>query len=97
MRIFAHQGRHVAPIGVKVGLEEGDPKVPLLQAKFHSIGATVRVYGPKKTKFLLRFDQNVEFKRPAGAYPLPYFSAHVCAMSIVAKRSPISATAELLF
>jgi len=51
----------------------------------------------QKTKFLLRFDQNVEFKRPAGAYPLPYFSAHVCAMSIVAKRSPISATAELLF
>jgi len=73
LRIFAHQGRHVAPIGVKVGLEEGDPKVPLLQAKFHSIGATVRVYGPKKTKFLLRFDQNVEFKRPAGAYPLRDF------------------------
>ena len=24
-------------------------------------------------KFLLRFDQNVEYKRPAGAYPLRYF------------------------
>jgi len=26
--------------------------------------------GPQKLKFLLRFDQNVEYKRPAGAYPL---------------------------
>ena len=24
--------------------------------------------GPQKLKFLLRFDQNVEYKRPAGAY-----------------------------
>ena len=29
--------------------------------------------GPQKLKFLLRFDQNVEHKRPAGAYPLRYF------------------------
>jgi len=28
---------------------------------------------PKKLKFLLRFDQNVEYKRPAGAYPLRDF------------------------
>jgi len=26
--------------------------------------------GPQKLKFLLRFDQNVEYKRSAGAYPL---------------------------
>jgi len=26
--------------------------------------------GPQKLKFLLRFDQNVEYKRPAEAYPL---------------------------
>ena len=25
---------------------------------------------PPKLKFLLRFDRNVEYKRPAGAYPL---------------------------
>jgi len=25
---------------------------------------------PQKLKFVLRFDQNVEYKRPAGAYPL---------------------------
>jgi len=53
------------------------PKVPssigpLLHAKFHPIGATTRVY-PQKLKFLLRFDQNVEYKRPAGAYPLRDF------------------------
>ena len=29
--------------------------------------------GPPKWKFLLRFDQNVEYKRPAGAYPLRDF------------------------
>ena len=26
--------------------------------------------GPPKLKFLLRFDRNLEYKRPAGAYPL---------------------------
>jgi len=29
--------------------------------------------GPPKLKFLLRFDQNVEYKRPAAAYPLRDF------------------------
>jgi len=29
--------------------------------------------GPQKLKFLLRFDQNVEYKRPTGAYPLRDF------------------------
>ena len=29
--------------------------------------------GPPKLKILLRFDQNVEYKRPAGAYPLHDF------------------------
>ena len=29
--------------------------------------------GPRKLKFLLRFDQNVEYKRPARAYPLRDF------------------------
>jgi len=31
---------------------------------------TLRQISPPKLKFLLRFDQNVEYKRPAGAYPL---------------------------
>ena len=30
-------------------------------------------YRTPKLKFLLRFDQNVEYKRPAGAYPLRDF------------------------
>jgi len=34
------------------------------------IGATI---GPQSRIFLLRFDQNVEYKRPAGAYPLRDF------------------------
>jgi len=29
--------------------------------------------GPPKLKFLLKSDQNVEYKRPAGAYPLRNF------------------------
>ena len=29
--------------------------------------------GSQKLKFLLRFDQNVEYKRPAGVYPLRDF------------------------
>ena len=29
---------------------------------------------PPKLQFLLRFDQNVEYKRPAGAYPLRDFN-----------------------
>jgi len=35
--------------------------------------APMRVQNPQKLKFLLRFDQNVEYKRPAGAYPLRDF------------------------
>ena len=42
LRIFAPQGRHVAPMGVKFGTEEGT-EGPLLRAKFHPIGATIRV------------------------------------------------------
>ena len=32
-----------------------------------------KAIGPSKLKFLQRFDQNVEYKRPAGAYPLRDF------------------------
>ena len=43
---------------------------------FHPAGATRctdKGVGPQKLKFLLRFDRNVEYKRPAGAYPLHDF------------------------
>ena len=60
LRFFAPQGRHVAPIGVKF-------------AKFHPHRCNDKGVGPPKLKFLLRFDRNVEYKRPAGAYPLRDF------------------------
>jgi len=64
LRFFAPQGRHVAQIGVTFGKEEGTgANVPTFAyvANFTPIGARVRVY--PKLKFLLRFDQNVEYKR----------------------------------
>ena len=42
LEVFAPAGRHVAPMGVKYGMEEGNAG-PLLHAKFHPIGAMVRV------------------------------------------------------
>jgi len=45
----------------------------LLHAKFHPYRCNDKGVGPPKLKFLLRFDQNVEYKRPAGAYPLRDF------------------------
>ena len=42
-------------------------------AKFHPHRCNDKDVGLQKLKFLLRFDQNVEYKRPAGAYPLRDF------------------------
>jgi len=55
-------------MGVKFGMEEGifGP----LHAKFHPHRCNDKGVGPPKLNFLLRFDQNVEYKRPAGAYDL---------------------------
>jgi len=58
LTFFAPQGRHIAPMGVKFGVEG-----PLER----------QGVGPQKLKFVLRFDQNVEYKRPAGACPLRDF------------------------
>jgi len=69
LRFFAPQGRHVEPMGVKFGTEEG-PKFPSSVPNFSPIGLE---YGTPKLKFLLRFDQNVEYKRPAWAHPLRHF------------------------
>ena len=70
--------RPVAPMGVKFGMEEGtytsvSTYGPLLHAKFHPHRCNDKGVGPPKLKFLLRFDRNVEYKRPAGAYPLRNF------------------------
>ena len=67
--VFTPQGRHVAPMGVKFGMEEGTHG-PLLHAKFLPHRCNDKSVGPPKLKFVLRFDRNVEYKRPAGAYPL---------------------------
>ena len=45
--------------GVKFGMG------PLLHAKRHPQQCNDKGVGPQKLKFLLRFDQNVEYKRPA--------------------------------
>jgi len=42
-------------------------------AKFHPHRCNHKGIGPPKLKFLLRFDQIVEYKRPAGAYPMRDF------------------------
>jgi len=55
-------------MGVKFGMEEGTLG-PLIRAKFHPNQCNDKGIGPPKLKFLLRFDKNVEYKRPAGAYP----------------------------
>jgi len=79
LRFFAPQGRHVAPMGVKFGIEEGT-EGPLLHAKFYPHRYNDKGVGPPKLKFLLRFDRNLEYKRPAGAYPLHDFhkNCRVC-------------------
>jgi len=62
-------------MGVKFRTEEETER-----AKFHPHRYNDKGVGPPKLKFLLRFDQNLEYKRPAGAYPLCDFhkSCRVC-------------------
>ena len=50
-------------MGVKFGTKEE-------LAKFHLHRCNDKGIGPLKLKILLIFGQNVEYKRPAGAYPL---------------------------
>ena len=50
-----------------------DSHFALLHAKFHPHRCNDKGVGPPKLKFLLRFDRNLEYKRPAGAYLLRDF------------------------
>ena len=68
LRFFARQGRHVAPIGVKFGVEEVPPPRQISPQSVQRLG-----YRSPKTEIFLRFDQNVANRRPAGAYPLRDF------------------------
>jgi len=58
-------------MGVKYGTEEGT--LGPLRAKFHPHWCNDKGIGPPKLKLLLRFDQNVEYKRLAAAYALRNF------------------------
>jgi len=69
---FAPQGRHVALMVVKFGMEDWTEGL-LPHAECHPHRCNDKDIGLPKLKFLLRFDQNVEYKRPAGAYPLRDF------------------------
>ena len=62
-------------MGVKFGMEEGtfETEGRLLHAKFHHHLCNDKGVEPPKLKFLLRFGQNVEYKRSAGAHPLRDF------------------------
>jgi len=61
-------------MGVKFGTEEGT-KGPLIHAKFHPNMCNDKGVGPPKLKyFLLRFDQNVEYKRLQGRIPCAIFT-----------------------
>ena len=61
-------------MGVKFGMEEGTDPRPLLHAKFHPHRCNDKGVGPQNLNFYsLRFDRNLEYKRPAGAYPLRDF------------------------
>jgi len=71
LRFFCPTGTIRCTDGVKFGMEEGDP---LLHAKFHPQWCNDKGIGPPKLKFFLRFDQHVEYKRPAGAYPCAMFT-----------------------
>jgi len=66
--VFAPKGQHVAPMGGEIW-HEG----PLFHAKLHPHRCKDEGVGPQKLKFLLRFDQNMKYKRPAGEYPLHNF------------------------
>jgi len=61
-------------MGVKFGTEEGTSvpsySVPNLTPPHRCNNKGI---GPPKLKFLLKCDQNVEYRRPTGAYPLRYF------------------------
>ena len=70
--------------GVKFGTEDGTEGL-IHHAKFHCNRRNDKATGPQKLKNLLRFDQNVEYKRPAGAYPLRDFHK-ICTIEVLYHR-----------
>jgi len=68
LSFFRPAGATGCTYGATFGRKEG-AKGLLLPAKFHPHQCNDKGIGPQKLKFLLRFDKNVEYKRPTGAYP----------------------------
>jgi len=84
--VFRFTGATRCSDGVKFGMEEGT-KSPLLlwstpPCQISPPSVQRLGYSTSKLKFLLRFDQNMEYKRPIGAYPLRDFhkTCRVCTL-----------------
>jgi len=95
LRFLFPQGRHAAPMGVKFGTEEGTKK-PLLHAKFHPHRCNDKGVGPPKLKFLLRFDQNVEYKRPRRGVSLARFSQNSQSLYLISGCVGVKILLDLL-
>jgi len=70
--VFRPAGATRCTDGVKFGME-GDRRSSPPPCQIPPHWCNGKGIGPPKLKFLLRFDQNVEYKRPTGAYPLRDF------------------------
>jgi len=70
--VFCSVGVTRCSDGMKFDMEE-KTEGPLLHAKFQPHQCNDKGISHPNMKFLLRFDQNVEYKRPAGAYHLSDF------------------------
>jgi len=71
--VFRPAGATRCTNGGEVWYQGGQRRCPLLYAKFHPHRCNGKGIGLQKLKFLFRFDQNVEYKRPTEAYPLSDF------------------------
>ena len=70
--VFAPQGRHVAPMGVKFGMEEGTFG-PLLLAKFHPHRCNDKGVGPQNWNFYSDLTEIWNINAPQGRIPCAIF------------------------
>jgi len=69
VEVFRPAGATRCTVGGEIWRGGGDPSSTLLHAKFHPNRCNDKGIEPQKLKYLLRFDQHVEYKHPA-AYSL---------------------------
>ena len=65
MHIILLRTAAASPMGVKFRMTQQSTR-PLHHAKFYRHQLNEKGVGPEKLTFLLRFNQNVEYKRSAG-------------------------------